>query len=96
MGEKIETVLQDNNQKTVFIGHGRSPIWLQLDNFLRDRLHLATDEFNAESTAGLATVERLEEMLARAAFAFLVMTAEDVHVDNTAHARENVICAAGT
>lgn len=93
--QKIEPVLLDNNHKTVFIGHGRSPIWLQLDKFLRDRLHLATDEFNAESTAGVPTVRRLEEMLARASFAFLVMTAEDVHADSTAHARENVIHEVG-
>ena len=33
--------------------------------------------------------------LDEAAFAFLVMTAEDTHVDSTAHARENVIHEAG-
>ena len=30
-----------------------------------------------------------------AGFAFLVMTAEDIHADTTAHARENVIHEAG-
>jgi len=34
-------------------------------------------------------------MLAEAAFAFLVMTAEDIYADDTLHARENVIDEAG-
>jgi len=34
-------------------------------------------------------------MLDAAEFAFLVMTAEDTHSDNTAHARENVVHEAG-
>ena len=30
----------------VCIGHGRSPLWRELKDFLVDRLHLAVDEFN--------------------------------------------------
>ncbi|MCP4568023.1 MAG: nucleotide-binding protein, partial [FCB group bacterium] len=75
----------------VFIGHGASPLWLELQTFLRDRLHLDWDEFNREPSAGLATKERLQEMMDNACFAFLVMTAEDEHADQTKHARENVI-----
>jgi len=36
----------------IFIGHGRSLVWMQLRSFLTDRLHLTCDEFNEESTAG--------------------------------------------
>jgi predicted nucleotide-binding protein len=81
--------------KKVFIGHGRSGVWYQLKSFLTDRLHLGCDEFNAESAAGLSTTARLQAMLDEAEFAFLVMTAEDTHADNSAHARENVIHEAG-
>ena len=79
----------------VFIGHGRSPVWRELKDFLSDRLDLPWEEFNRESTAGIATTERLTEMLNAAAFAFLVMTAEDEHADETLHARENVIHEVG-
>ena len=79
----------------VFIGHGRSKDWMELDVFLRKRLQLDPDEFNREPVAGLSTKERLEAMLDDAGFAFLVMTAEDGHPDGTAHARENVIHEAG-
>lgn len=76
---------------TIFIGHGRSDDWRQLGSFLQDRLNLKWDEFNREPTAGITIKERLEGMLSKANFAFLIMTAEDEHMDSTVHARENVI-----
>jgi predicted nucleotide-binding protein len=79
----------------VGIGHGRSPLWRELKDFLADRLHLTVEEFNSVPTAGLATVERLAEMLDGAAFAFLVMTGEDEQADGKVHARLNVVHEAG-
>lgn len=81
--------------RRVFIGHGRSLLWRELDAFIQQRLNLPTDEFNSESVAGIATVERLKDMLEQAAFAFLVLTAEDEHGDGKLHARENVIHETG-
>jgi predicted nucleotide-binding protein len=79
----------------IFIGHGRSLIWKDLRDFLRDRLNLQWDEFNRESPAGLSNKERLEAMLDSACFAFIVMTGEDEHADKSKHARANVIHEAG-
>src|SRR5215471_8656044 len=72
------TVLDERQKMTaagekIFIGHGHSPVWCELQSFLQNRLHLTTDEFNSVSTAGVATSNRLEEMLTNAAFAFLVL-----------------------
>ena len=80
---------------SVFIGHGRSREWLALQGFLKDRLNLQCVEFNTESAAGLATTERLSELLNQAIFAFLVMTAEDEQADGSKRARENVVHEAG-
>jgi predicted nucleotide-binding protein len=77
--------------KIIFIGHGRSAVWKDLKDFIADRLNLTWDEFNREPAAGKTTIERLEEMLNKACFAFLVMTGEDEHSDQRLHARENVI-----
>ncbi|MRR55057.1 MAG: hypothetical protein EG822_11180 [Deltaproteobacteria bacterium] len=77
--------------KRIFIGHGRSPLWRELKDFINDRLHLPWDEFNREATAGHTTTARLKAMMADAAFAFLVMTAEEELSDTTIHARPNVI-----
>jgi predicted nucleotide-binding protein len=79
----------------VFIGHGRSPAWETLRDFVVNRLNLELTEFNGEPVAGFTTKERLEKMIAESSFAFLVMTAEDEHADGSVHARENVIHEVG-
>lgn len=83
------------SREKVFIGHGRSPLWRELKDFLQDRLGLPWDEFNREAVAGYSTFERLSEMLTHAKFAFLIMTAEDEHTDSSLHARENVVHEVG-
>lgn len=79
----------------IFIGHGGSPVWKDLKDFLVDRLGKVHEEYNREPTPGRSTKERLLEMLDAACFAFLVMTAEDEHGDGKMHARANVIHEAG-
>ena len=81
--------------KTVFIGHGRSNEWRVLKDFLKERLRLSAEEFNSTPAAGIPTPTHLEEMLNRAAFAFLIMSAEDEQPDGTVRARENVVHEAG-
>jgi predicted nucleotide-binding protein len=75
----------------VFIGHGHSDDWKQLAAFLENELHLEYDEFNAVPVAGVATQQRLEEMLNNASFAFLVATGENANANGDVQARDNVI-----
>jgi predicted nucleotide-binding protein len=75
----------------IFIGHGRSRLWMELQNFLERRLKLQTDEFNSETIAGISTTERLVQMLENATFAFLVLTGEDEVPSGVLRARENVV-----
>jgi predicted nucleotide-binding protein len=79
----------------VFIGHGKSPIWRELKDFIQDRLRLPWDEFNRVPVAGVTNVARLAEMLNAASIAFLVMTGEDELADGKLHARMNVVHEAG-
>ena len=81
--------------KRIFIGHGRSPLWRELKDFIAERLGLPWDEFNREAVAGYTTAERLQTMMQQAAFALLVMTAEEERADATLHARPNVIHEVG-
>jgi hypothetical protein len=76
---------------SVFVGHGRSLLWRELKDFIKDRLGLPVDEFNRVSTAGVPTATRLKEMLDSAGFAFLIFTGEDEQPDGKLHARENVV-----
>ena len=82
-------------QGPIFIGHGNSPVWRELKDFLQDRLRYDWVEFNSEATAGVATTERLQQMLEVSAFALLVMTGEDEHQDKSMRARPNVIHETG-
>jgi hypothetical protein len=79
----------------VFIGHGRSPLWRELKDFVADRLGLTCDEFNRVPVAGVTNVERLVQMLDDAAIALLVLTAEDETVEGAVLARQNVVHEAG-
>ena len=97
MDAKEYEVMSNNgsSQSRIFIGHGRAAIWQTLALFLSERLSLAHEEFNRESVAGRSTVERLEEMLGHASFAFIVFTGEDEGADGSLRARENVVHEAG-
>ena len=79
----------------VFIGHGRSPVWRNLKDFIQDRLRLPWDEFNRVPVAGITNIARLSEMLDSAACAFVIMTAEDELADGKTQARMNVIHEVG-
>jgi predicted nucleotide-binding protein len=79
----------------IFIGHGRSHAWRELKDLLEGRLGLPVAEFNQVSAAGIPTATRLAELLDTAAFAFLVMTAEDEQPDGKVRARENVVHEVG-
>lgn len=79
----------------VFIGHGQSPLWRELKDFIQDRLHLPWDEFNRVPVAGITNIARLSQMLDAAAIAILVMTGEDEQTDGGLRARMNVIHEAG-
>lgn len=81
--------------KRIFIGHGHSPVWMNLREFLERKLKLATDEFNRESEAGRSTKEVLQKKLEAASFAFLVMTGEDSSEDGGLRTRENVVHETG-
>ena len=92
-GHEVQTTKRRGTK--IFIGHGHSLVWYELKNFLADTLKLQCDEYNAKFAAGIPTVTRLNTMLDDAAFAFLVLTAENRLDDGAMQARMNVIHEAG-
>ncbi len=80
---------------SIFIGHGRSQQWRELKDFITERLRLPVDEFNRVPVAGITNIQRLQQMLDQAAFAFFVMTAEDETSEGRLRARQNVIHEVG-
>jgi hypothetical protein len=82
---------RDPSRTTIFIGHGRSLIWMQLRDLLTQRLGLAFEEFNRVPVAGLTATERLRQMLDASEFAFIILTGEDETADGALRARQNVV-----
>ena len=85
----------NNENKKIFIGHGRSDIWRELKDFIVETFGLEYEEFNRISPAGYSTKERLKKMLEESCMAFLIMTGEDEQADGSFSARDNVIHEAG-
>jgi predicted nucleotide-binding protein len=79
----------------IFIGHGRSQQWREPKDIVTERLSLQVDEFNRVPVAGITNIQRLQQMLYQAAFAFLVMTPEAETSEGWLRARQNVIYEAG-
>lgn len=90
-----DMVQEENSATCVFIGHGRSKLWVQLKVFLEDELNLATVTYESESRAGESIIPVLEKMLNQASFALLVLTAEDETSEGNKRARQNVVHEAG-
>lgn len=90
-----KTVVEERIGTNVFIGHGRSPFWRELKDFISDRMGLPWDEFNRVPVAGVTNITRLAQMLDQSCMAFLIMTAEDEQADGNLHARMNVIHEVG-
>lgn len=90
-GDVAPTVSQLASRSRIVIGHGQSPLWRELKDFVADRLGLPWDEFNRVAIAGVATVDRLQQMLEGSAMALLVATAEDELADGSIAARQNVV-----
>ena len=81
----------NNEDKKIFIGHGRSLVWREFKDFLVETLGLEYEEFDRISAAGKSINNHLEEMLDKSCMAFLVMTGEDAQADGSLQARPNVI-----
>jgi predicted nucleotide-binding protein len=63
--------------RKVFIGHGRSKLWREVQSYLRDDLHLKCEAFESESRVGKYVGPVLQQMLRRCGFAVIVVTKDD-------------------
>ena len=59
---KVINLSRKNNNRwevrqSVFIGHGRSPIWREVKEFIFEHLQLPYEEFNRVPTAGMTIIE---------------------------------------
>lgn len=97
--EKADTcrlpVSPRSERPSIFIGHGRSPLWRDLKDHLHDHHHFEVQAYEIGARAGHTIRDVLEEMLLKSSFALLVMTGEDMDAAGGLHARENVVHETG-
>jgi predicted nucleotide-binding protein len=76
---------------TVFIGHGRDPAWRDLKDHLQDLHDYRVVAYEVGARAGHEVRDVLQEMMADASFACLVLTGEDKLQGDKIQARQNVV-----
>jgi PAS domain S-box-containing protein len=81
----------DKSELSVFIGHGRNDQWSELKDHLHEQHHFHILSYEIGARTGRTINVILEQLLTLSRFAVLVLTAENIHVNGSYHARENVI-----
>ena len=93
--EVVAESVTEGHDPVVFIGHGGSPHWARIQNYLETDLGLSTVQFESESRVGEHIIDVLTGMMDVADLAVLVLTAEDYTDEGKGRARQNVIHEAG-
>lgn len=75
----------------VFISHGRSPDWREVQAYIDRDIKLPTLELAQEPNQGMTILGKLVEAAEQCDCAVIVMTGDDLDADGQARARENVI-----
>jgi len=77
--------------KRIFISHGSSKDWLQVQNYIEKDLEINTLELAQEPNKGRTVLQKLNEESKKCSFAVVVMTGDDIISDGEIRARENVM-----
>ncbi|MGF6758234.1 TIR domain-containing protein [Paraburkholderia sp. GAS42] len=80
-----------NEARRVFVSHGRSPDWREVQSYIEKDLMLGTLELAQEPSGGLTIIEKLESNSPRCDSAVIVMSGDDTDAVGQVRARENVI-----
>lgn len=77
--------------RRVFISHGRSADWRQVQPFIEKDVRIPTLELEQEPNLGRTIIEKLIDNANRCSSAVIVMTGDDVANEDQARVRENVM-----
>ena len=80
-----------NRVRRVFISHGRSNDWREVQAYVEKDIRLETLELAQEPNAGQTIIEKLERHASSCDSAVIVMTGDDTDVEGQVRARENVM-----
>lgn len=87
----IESAKKTDKRNSIFITHGRSEDWRELQSFLTDTLGITAIECAQEPNRGATIIQKIERLSEQCSYAIVVMSAEDDFGNTQIRARENVI-----
>lgn len=82
---------KEENICRVFISHGRSSDWREVQPFIERDVGIQTLELEQEPNLGRTIIEKLIHNASRCSSAVIVMTGDDVANEDEARVRENVM-----
>jgi hypothetical protein len=80
-----------NREQRVFISHGRTSDWREVQAFIEKDLSILTLELAQEPNRGRTVLQKLAEESNRCCYAVIVMTGDDKTEDGQRRTRENVM-----
>lgn len=84
---KDQVFLEDK----IFISHGRSTDWREVQAYIEKDLDKTTIELAQQANKGRTVLQKLDDESTNCSFAVIVMTGDDFVQDEAPRARENVI-----
>jgi hypothetical protein len=86
-----EEAALEEQPRRVFISHGRSPDWREVQDYIEKDLNILTLELAQEPSKGRTVLQKLNEESNKCSFAVVVMTGDDNLGTGAPRARENVM-----
>jgi predicted nucleotide-binding protein len=88
---ETEEPVSDERPARIFISHGRSPDWREVQDYVEKDLNIPTLELAQEPSKGRTVLQKLNEESNKCSFAVVVMTGDDHLGIGAPRARENVM-----
>lgn len=82
---------ENENPQRIFISHGSSKDWMQVQNYIEKDLELDTLELAQEPNKGRTVLQKLNEESDKCSYTVVVMTGDDIISEGEIRARENVM-----
>jgi predicted nucleotide-binding protein len=86
-----EEPVSDPRPARVFISHGKSPDWREVQDYIERDLTIQTLELAQEPSKGRTVLQKLNEESDKCSFAVVVMTGDDDDGHGAPRVRENVM-----
>jgi predicted nucleotide-binding protein len=92
LNPKDENVAEiESHPERVFISHGKSPDWREVQSYVEKDLSIETLELAQEPSRGRTVLQKLNDESDKCSFAVVVMTGDDQVGTGSPRARENVL-----